>query len=251
MRLPITICILSISTLLSLQECRAQNVFKDFFSGPVQYSPSDPWTKGKVFNYQTGHAGLFSDCDDEECKRYSPYICWKMQHKSPAPLRRGLLRGMVIDVNAVKQRIRDGAGECCGQPGCTCHQCRQHASDCGCQVCRLGDDPAVYLSESTKPSPQTQMLARPTGEQVPATYAERAKLVVPGQSRTVTRTEELVEIQRESLTQSVKKKYGLLNTPTLSYDQTVKEIESRLTQQQKSDAKTRVADAIDALQRRR
>ena len=47
-----------------------------------QYCSEDPWIRGRIWLKQTGHFGWFYNCDCEEDKRKSPYICWK---KSDSP----------------------------------------------------------------------------------------------------------------------------------------------------------------------
>ncbi len=102
------------------QEVR--HAIRDYFSGPITYSPFDPETRSKVFQAHTGHSGLFYNCDGEECKRNSPYICWKTNSDSLIPPRRGLWRGAKLDLAEVRQRIYDGAGEGC-RPNCECREC--------------------------------------------------------------------------------------------------------------------------------
>lgn len=102
---------------------------------PFTYSPCDPWTRSKVFNLQTGHAGLFYNCDGEEDKRNSPYICWKTHYECDIPPRRGLWRGMKLDIAQVRQRIRDGAGACCN-PGCGCLHCVKRKKQIQAQRCQ-------------------------------------------------------------------------------------------------------------------
>ena len=103
---------------------------RDYFSGPITYSPIDPETRSKVFQAHTGHSGLFYNCDGEECKRNSPYICWKTNSESQFPPRRGWWRGAKLDLAEVRQRISDGAGEGC-RPNCQCRDCMaaQQVSD--------------------------------------------------------------------------------------------------------------------------
>ncbi len=103
------------------QEVR--HAIRDYFSGPITYSPFDPETRSKVFQAHTGHSGRFYNCDGEECKRNSPYICWKTNSDSLIPPRRGLWRGAKLDLAEVRQRIYDGAGEGC-RPNCECPECR-------------------------------------------------------------------------------------------------------------------------------
>ena len=86
---------------------------------PFQYQPSDPWYRGKVFNIHTGHYGLFYNCDDEECKRNSPYICWKVHHERDFPKWKRPRYYIQQDLNRVLSRI--GNGGCA--PNAPCQSC--------------------------------------------------------------------------------------------------------------------------------
>jgi hypothetical protein len=96
----------------------------------VNYHPDDPWTRGKVYKLQAGYSGLFFNCDDEECKRYSPYICWKPDNEKMFPTRIGIWGHTKQTIAEVKQRIRDGAGDC--------------ARDCNCSKCQSNGQGVVY-----------------------------------------------------------------------------------------------------------
>ena len=91
------------------------------YPGPVRYSPSDPEFRSKLFRLQTGHAGLFYNCDGEESKRNSPYICWNSQHS--ADWRNGACEACRRDRADVRQRLVDGS--CCSEkkPDCQCDNC--------------------------------------------------------------------------------------------------------------------------------
>ncbi len=114
---------------------------------PIQYGPSDPWTRSKLFQVHTNHYGWFYNCDDEECKRNSPYICWKLHHEEDIPNHMTCLERIRHEVRQVKQRIIDGAGMCA--PGCACQQCRQapvaDTGGCPCPAC--SGHPAPMLEE--------------------------------------------------------------------------------------------------------
>ncbi|MEM7453266.1 MAG: hypothetical protein AAF456_02815 [Planctomycetota bacterium] len=90
-----------------------------FLEKPFQYSPMDPWQRGNVFQLHSGHAGFFYNCDGEECKRNSPYICWKIHNEPDFPQRRGLIQGLICDYEEIKRRVLDGA--CCS--GCSNPNC--------------------------------------------------------------------------------------------------------------------------------
>lgn len=97
----------------------AQNFIKDYFKNvPRSYSPDDPFTMGKILRTQVGHGGLYHNCDEEECKRYSPYITWRNQSsecRRPFPI----TRTIADQAHEIKQRIYWGA--CKGDLGKTCH----------------------------------------------------------------------------------------------------------------------------------
>lgn len=107
----------------------------------IQYSPDDPSTRSRLFKLQTGQAGAFYNCDGEEDKRNSPFICWKSSNGEHC--RRTFLdvldwRG---DRAEIFQRICDGVGGCCSECA-TCDQgnCRAPATvapavSCGCSTC--------------------------------------------------------------------------------------------------------------------
>lgn len=90
----------------------AQQVRKflnDYFSGAVHYSPDDPWIRSNVYRRQTGHFGRFYNCDQEECKRYSPYVQWKSNYRPLFPNTRGFVDGTIVDLDRVRTRINDGS----------------------------------------------------------------------------------------------------------------------------------------------
>ncbi len=96
------------------------------YPGPISYSPSDPQTRSKRFKMQTGHFGLFYNCDREESKRNSPYICWKSQHC--ADWRNGACASCKRDRADIKQRLIDGS----------CSSCQTNVAkqNCGCCSCQ-------------------------------------------------------------------------------------------------------------------
>ena len=88
---------------------------------PFQYQPSDPWYRGKVFNTHTGHYGLFYNCDNEECKRNSPYICWKVHHERDFPKWKRPRYYIIQDLNKIRSRISNGG---CA-PHSPCRECEE------------------------------------------------------------------------------------------------------------------------------
>ena len=111
----------------------AQEIAKvrdEYFQNPIrQYQPNDPWNRSFLYRLQTGHYGRFYNCDNEEQKRNSPYICWKNSDRQTIP-KKDCLECINEEINKVKQRICDGAGPCCcgnqkvaRQKECSCTQC--------------------------------------------------------------------------------------------------------------------------------
>jgi hypothetical protein len=81
---------------------------QDYFTDPTaRYTPNDPCTRSWVRHWQTGHAGLFYNCDGEERKRCSPYICWK--HADPPWPCETIRKNVPRDLYRIRQRIRDGS----------------------------------------------------------------------------------------------------------------------------------------------
>ena len=164
-RMSSIICFLIVSPFLLPATGNAQPVRKtvasvsDFWHDslldkPFQYSPDDPWKRGVIFNMQTGNFGRYYNCDGEECKRYSPYICWKV-HDEPDFLPIFNIRANLRnDISSVRQRIIDGTSGCfcnCGKPGCPKCARKTHAAQCqtcgkeGCQDCGQGTVNAIQV----------------------------------------------------------------------------------------------------------
>lgn len=122
-----------------LRDYRDERVFK--------YSPTDPNYRGKVFRIHTGHYGAFYNCDGEENKRNSQYICWKPHHERDFPPRLGFCENLRRDIAEVKQRINDGGCGTCAQ-NCTCPTCQRAAAaavqnTCSCVDC-AGQTQAIH-----------------------------------------------------------------------------------------------------------
>lgn len=102
----------------------------------IQYSPDDASTRSRLFNLQTGQAGAFYNCDGEEDKRHSPYICWKngpCGEKFHRPLWDVL--DWRRDKNEIAQRICDGAGACCNSCRAPDSAIIAAPAPCGCAEC--------------------------------------------------------------------------------------------------------------------
>ncbi len=118
-RVLLLICGMFLLNLFSANVSEGQEVRKtirDYFSGPVSYSPVDPWYRSRLFNQHTGHYGRFYNCDSEECKRYSPYIDWKTNCDPLWPDRIGFAEGFRLERNQVAQRRDDGGCGCKRMP---------------------------------------------------------------------------------------------------------------------------------------
>lgn len=102
---------------------------------PFQYQPSDPWTRSKLFQTQTKHYGLFYNCNNEECKRNSPYICWKTHFEKDFPTLMTARQRIRHEWGQVAQRILDGAGMCAEGCGCTDCQTADSTPSCQCSEC--------------------------------------------------------------------------------------------------------------------
>lgn len=115
----------------------------------IRYQPNDPWARGKVFNIQTGNSGFFYNCDGEQAKRNSPYICWKPDDEPMFPPLFAPWKSWRNQIGEVRQRVQDGS--CCSL-GCSCHDCKQASqnglpSDCATCVQTAANQPR--LSESS------------------------------------------------------------------------------------------------------
>lgn len=134
---------------------------------PFQYQPSDPFVRSKLFKTHIGHGGWFYNCDNQEAKRNSPYICWKVHHECDLPPKMRCIDRINCELAEIKQRIYDGAGACC----------KSNCDECACSECQ-GD--VLIANKSNKPSsPAAPMRVasqnrRNVGK--PATAARRTQL---------------------------------------------------------------------------
>ncbi len=107
---------------------------RDYFTDrPITYSPDDPCYRGKIFQLHTNHYGKFSDCDQEEMKRYSPYIYWTTHCEPDFVPYKSCLQSLREDVAKIRRRVSDGAGDCCQQGcdgGCGNNQCQAYQLRC-------------------------------------------------------------------------------------------------------------------------
>ncbi len=105
--------------LTSFSTVQAQTLRRDYVvDAPIQYRVSDPWDRGLVFRRHIGHAGFFYNCDNEQCKRQSPYICFKSEHRG---CRETCLNKWRRQIAEAKWRLDAGGCGCPNNyPGCDC-----------------------------------------------------------------------------------------------------------------------------------
>ena len=126
----------------NLEAQELKKFLRDYRDGRIyNYSPHDPNFRGKVFLVHTKHYGAFYNCDGEENKRNSPYVCWKPHHERVFPPRLGFWENLRRDIAEVKQRINDGGCGAC-PANCTCATCQQAKqgqpvvqNNCNCAEC--------------------------------------------------------------------------------------------------------------------
>lgn len=132
-----TSCFIGFNSQTNAQEIR--KAMRDYRHDSVfNYQPDDPEFRSKMFKIHTGHYGKFYNCDGQEDKRYSPYICWKTHHENNFPTKMGIRERIGYDIAEVKQRLIDGAGAC--QVGCRCNDCiavDPVQNSCNCAECNL------------------------------------------------------------------------------------------------------------------
>lgn len=134
-------------TVSTTQAQEIRKTLRDFrWDHPFVYQPNDPFVRSKAYQIHTKHYGMFYNCDNEECKRYSPHICWKTHWENDLPNWKRPLEWVRDEVCQVKQRVADGAGACANIRGCQCQQCQQvehaHPQGCGCQHCAQAPAPS-------------------------------------------------------------------------------------------------------------
>ena len=106
---------------------------------PFQYTPCDPWSRSKLFNRQTKHSGFSYNCDGEESKRNSPYICWKTHYENDIPARVGWWQRLNVTAADVKQRIAEGSCNTC-QEATSCQCSKTAPSHHECSNCVAASD---------------------------------------------------------------------------------------------------------------
>ncbi|MEM7785880.1 MAG: hypothetical protein AAF623_21205 [Planctomycetota bacterium] len=140
MRSKLILCltVLNMITLCSLADAQTERrkFLQDYRDDrPFQYQPSDPFVRSKIFKTHIGHGGLFYNCDGEENKRCSPYICWKIHDEYDLPPRQPFFRMLRCEIDEIKQRIIDGAGPC-------------YDDSCGCDDCQQASSHSAYAAET-------------------------------------------------------------------------------------------------------
>ncbi|HMO14323.1 MAG TPA: hypothetical protein PKD64_05365 [Pirellulaceae bacterium] len=135
------LCLALAAAALSPSSLFAQNLRWDYFSGPVHYQPTDPWVRGEIFRWHTGHNGWFYNCDHEESKRFSPVIEWKRQ-PWVCRSRCECLCDWIDQLERVKQRVRWGSEGCYGK-----HDRKPPLVEQGCSQCADANLNSPYLVE--------------------------------------------------------------------------------------------------------
>lgn len=135
-----------------------KQVREDFGNNVLRYAPDDPSFRSRLFNLQTGHSGAFYNCDGEEDKRNSPYICWKNTSGDRVYCEARELLNWKRDKAEIAQRICDGG--CCGNHSHV-PQLRQKQS-CGCANCSGNAGAITVLSQAAgKKAPIASAQLRP------------------------------------------------------------------------------------------
>ena len=127
---------------------------RDYVTQPCRpYSPDDPCQRSKWFRLQTGHFGYAYNCDSEECKRNSPYICWTAPTNHPLPPIHRWVKEARCDLREALGRIADGS----------CAHCESECSRCGgsgCAVCQQTPSQSAP-NETVEPSLRVAQQAPP------------------------------------------------------------------------------------------
>lgn len=160
------VCLQFLNSEAGAQEVR--KAIRDYKTDRVfNYQPSDPWNRGKLFNIQTKRYGKFFNCDDEESKRNSPYICWKPHTEKDLPPHVRMIDCIRNDLSEVRQRIKDGAGACY-KDNCNCDQCQscQQTQSNHCADCASASHPAIetQIAEETTQERIVQKSQEPNGK---------------------------------------------------------------------------------------
>lgn len=138
-------------------------VLNDYkYDRPLQYAANDPWTRSKLFNRQTKHYGFGYNCDGEECKRESPYICWKNHTENDLPCKTGWWQRLNQTAAEIKQRIADGNCVKCAQCD-PCQRCQQGKCG-GCSDCQSLHDVAIATHEMESVSTEALVIPKPPYE---------------------------------------------------------------------------------------
>ena len=115
----LSLCLMAFAFVSSCNTVSAQTLRKDYVvDAPVQYQVTDPWDRGRVFRNHIGHGGFFYNCDNEQCKRDSPFLCFKSENRGKRP---SCLQQIRRQLAEAKWRLDAGGCGCPGNyPGCDC-----------------------------------------------------------------------------------------------------------------------------------
>jgi hypothetical protein len=148
--------------LLPWSICAQQHPVRDFVRDyfklvPRQFSPDDPWIMGHILRTEVGFGGCFFNCDDEECKRYSPYIRWNQQNVD-CPNPRLVQDSLLQQLYEVRQRVRWGScADCEATP--VKHHGHRPASGCACHGLTASQQPATPAEPTKTMVAETSMEA--------------------------------------------------------------------------------------------
>ena len=155
----VLLILISLYTIDTAQAQERAKIRNDYFLNPTgQYSPDDPWIRSRIWRRQTGHWGKFYNCDCEEQKRYSPYICWK---NAECPfVGESWRQRWQRDKARIWQRINDGScSECTNRDVSTCN-CPEMFSSVF--VCRAGQQTRISPNGETNQFADRVDFYRPT-----------------------------------------------------------------------------------------
>lgn len=256
MRIVHSLFFLMAAQVLFLSSANAQQLLKTIrdygLEKPFQFSPDDPWTRSEVYRLQAGYSGLFFNCDGQEDKRCSPYICWKDTCDLSLFPRRSLVGIWVKDWRNTRQRVIDGAGACCGK-GCQCAKCKKQgcSENADLQSCQLSvtmpqvevafEDADVKAMTAKKSSVALRSTVQRSRAENPESLASERTPLVQNQTKNQQTASSVPPSQ-----QQVTRRYGLISGRTLDV------VPPATTSQiQIETKKSRFAEALDLIKKQR
>ncbi len=177
---------------LQAQHHPVRDFVRDYFIDvPRQFSPEDPWIMGKVLRTEVGYYGFFYNCDNEESKRFSPYIRWNCQNVDcPHRLIQDPLGQQLAEI---KQRLRWGGCADCETSGSTSGGTWNDRPQCNCtsvkpvldrsanqMMARSADGSRTLQEKSATPN---ALANRPAPRELPSPRNQPASANAPGSDR--------------------------------------------------------------------